>query len=210
VFNYPPSWQALELAEWRWHLPRRKRLNLFGTLTLVVDQPATVGDFCKIGEFMGTIQSIGLRSTRIRLPDDTLVTIPNGQISNAALTNISARGKILFSHIVPLTRATSSSQLQTVLSGIDELLRQRKDVDPETFRVRMLRIGSSSLDVELWAHLLTRDYREFLAKQEELLVSVLQIVEKSGTSLALPSQTLYVASQPVEPEQESGKSANSY
>jgi MscS family membrane protein len=170
--------------------------NLFGTVTFVTDQPARVGDFCRIGDFTGTIESVGMRSSRIRTIEDTVLTVPNGQLSTMTLDNISARGKILFHHMLGLSYSTTSDQMGAVLEGIEKLLREHQRIEGSSFRVRLLRFGTSSLDVELFAYVLTRDWREFLAIQQGLLVRILQIVEASGTSIAFPTQTLHVANQP--------------
>lgn len=170
--------------------------NLFGTITFVTDPPARVGDFCRIGEFVGTIESVGLRSSRIRTIEDTVLTVPNGQLSTMTLDNISARGKILFRHTVGLSYSTTSDQLSAVLNGMEDLLRNHQRVEAHSFRVRLIKFGGSSLDVELFAYVLTRDWVEFLSIQQGLLVRILQIVEANGTSIAFPSQTLYFANQP--------------
>jgi MscS family membrane protein len=166
--------------------------NLFGTVTIVMDQPARVGDLCRIGGFTGVIEKIGLRSTRFRTLENTILTMPNGQVSSLPLDNISARGKILFQHAVGLSYSTTANQLSAVLKGVEDMLRFHEKVESESVRVRLTRFGSSSLDVEVFAYVLEADLPRYLAIQQELLMNILRIVEASGTSIAFPSQTLYL------------------
>jgi MscS family membrane protein len=169
--------------------------NLFGTVMIVADRPLRVGDVCKIGDAAGTIEEIGLRSTRVRTVEQTLITVPNGQLASMQLENITARGKILFRHTLGLTYGTTSEQVKTVLEGIHNMLRQNPIVESDSVRVRFLKFNSSSLDIEVFAFILTRDWPSFLAVQEELLLRCMQVVEVSGSSFALPSQTVYLANR---------------
>ena len=70
--------------------------NLIGGITIVSDQPIRVGDFCRVGEYQGTVQAVGLRSTRIRTLGRTVVSIPNGQLAVMNIENFSLRDKIWF------------------------------------------------------------------------------------------------------------------
>jgi MscS family membrane protein len=167
--------------------------NVFGTVMIVVDQPVRVGDFCKIGDSMGTIEDIGLRSTRVRTLDRTVVTVPNGQLASMTVENYASRERIWFRHVIGLRYETTADQLRYVLSEIRVLLQEHSKVESGTARVRFIRFGGSSLDLEVFAYVLLADFAAFLEVQEELLLCIMDIIERAGTGIAFPSQTTYLA-----------------
>lgn len=167
--------------------------NLFGGVSLVADRPIQVGDFCRFGDRVGTIEAIGLRSTRIRTLDRTVVTIPNAEFSGLQLENYSARDRIWLKLKLGLRYETRPEQLREVLAALRRLLRDHPRVDPDPARVRFVDLGAYSLDLELFAYVLTSDFDEFLAIREEILLSIMDVVEASGTGFAFPSQTIYGA-----------------
>ena len=167
--------------------------NVIAGASLIFDQAVRVGDFLKMGEISGTVDHIGLRSTRIRTLDRTVVSVPNSQIANASLETISARDKFWFHPVVGLRYETTPDQLHAVVDGIRQLLLEHASIDRESVRVRLLRLGAFSLDVDVFAYLHARDWNHFLEIQEQLLFSVTEIVSRAGTSIAFPSQTMYVA-----------------
>ena len=167
--------------------------NVIAGASLIFDQAVRVGDFLKMGETMGTVDHIGLRSTRIRTLDRTVVSVPNGQIANASLETISARDMYWFHPDVRLRYETTTQELRNVLENLRALLREHPSVERDSIRVRFVRLGPFSLDVEVFAYLKARDWNHFLQLQEELLFGVTETVERAGTGLALPSQTMYVA-----------------
>lgn len=160
--------------------------NLFGGISVIGDRPVLVGDFCRFGTHVGTVMHIGLRSTRIRTLDRTIVSVPNGQFSAMELENFSARDKIWFHETLNLRRDTTSDQLQQVLSSVGEVLKQHPNVETGAIPVRFIGIGTYSLDVEVFAYVMTSDYDAFLGIQQELLLEVLQVVEHAGAALAVP------------------------
>jgi MscS family membrane protein len=167
--------------------------NVFGTVMIVVDQPVRVGDFCKIGDSLGTIEEIGLRSTRLRTLDRTLVMVPNGQLASMMVENYTSREKFWFHHIIGLRYETTPDQLRYVLAEVRECLQKHVRVDAATVRVRFIRFGSASQEIELFAYVLVTDVAVFLEVQEELLLHITDIIADSGTGLAFPSQMTYLA-----------------
>ncbi len=164
--------------------------NVIAGASLVFDQAVRVGDFLRMGTTEGTVDHIGLRSTRIRTLDRTIVSVPNGQIANASLETLSARDKYWFHPEVRLRHDTTPSQLYTVLEAIRQLLEAHSAVDRASIRVRFIRLGAFSFDVEVFAYLSARDWSHFLELQEALLFGVTDAVERAGTGLALPFQMM--------------------
>ncbi len=166
--------------------------NFFGALSILVDRPVQRGDFCRFGDKIGTIEDIGLRSTRIRTLDRTLVTVPNSEFSVLQLENFAARDRIRFFTILGLRYETTADQLRHLLIELRRLLISHPRVHPDPARVRFVSFGAYSLDVEVYAYVSTSDWNEFLAVREDLMLRIIDVVEASGTSFAFPSQTLYI------------------
>jgi len=171
--------------------------NVFGTVMLVADEPIRVGDLCRLGDTTGIIEDIGMRSTRVRTAERTIVTVPNGQASSMIVENFATRDKICFKHLVGLRYETTPDQLRQVLASVRKLLSEHPHVDKDSARIRLVRFGASSLDLEAWAYILAKDFDAYLKTQEELLLQIMDAVEASGTTLAFPSQTTYVAIDPA-------------
>jgi MscS family membrane protein len=167
--------------------------NLFGGVMIISDQPIRVGDFCKAGDHQGTVEDIGLRSTRLRTLDRTVVSVPNGQLATMSLENYTVRDKILFRHTIQVRYETSADQLRFVIAGIRRLLYEHPKVETEGARVRFMGLKDSALELEVYAYIPETVYAVFLAIQEDLLLRIMDLVEESGTSFAFPSQTTYVA-----------------
>src|SRR5216683_7041620 len=162
--------------------------NLFGGISVIGDRPDLVGDVCRFGDRTGTVMHIGLRSTRLRTPDRTIICVPNSQFSSMALENISGRDKVWFHPTLNLRRDTTSDQMLEVLSSFREILTGHPRVETGKMPVRFIGVGPYSLDVEVIAYVTTSDYDEFVALQQELLLKMLQAVEHAGTGLAVPLQ----------------------
>jgi len=166
--------------------------NLLGGVMIVADRPVRVGDFCKFGDKMGTVEDVGIRSTRIRTPDRTVVSVPNAQFSSLQVENFGVRDRIRLLTTIGLRYETSPDQLRWVLARLRDLLVAHEMVATETARVRFVGFSESSLDLEIFAYLDTADWNEFLAAREDLYLQMMDIVEQSGTGMAFPSQTSYI------------------
>jgi MscS family membrane protein len=161
--------------------------NLFGGVSLIADQPVRVGDMCRFGAQEGTVEDIGLRSTRVRTLDRTVVTIPNADFATMQLENLAARDRMRLTTTIALRCQTTPDQMRQVLVELKRLLESHPKVAPGSARVRFIHLGTSSLDVEIFAFVNTGDADEFLAVQEELLLRILDIVTASGTGFAFPA-----------------------
>jgi MscS family membrane protein len=170
--------------------------NLFGGLSLIADQPVRVGDMCRFGSQQGTVEDIGLRSTRVRTLDRTVVTIPNADFATMQIENLAARDRMRLATTVSLRYETTPDQLRWVLVELKRLLLSHPKVSPDPARVRFTRLGACSLDIEIFAFVKTGDGDEFLAVQEDLLLRIIDIVAASGTAFAVPSQVSYAATDP--------------
>jgi MscS family membrane protein len=167
--------------------------NVIAGVSLIADQAVRVGDVLNLGDIQGTVEDVGLRSTRIRTADRTVVSLPNGQIASMRLETLSERDKFLFHPVVGLRYKTTPVQLQSFIAGVHSLLDEHANVDSISLRVRFVRFGASSLDVDIFAYVFAHDWNNFLEIQEELLFGIMDILRTAGAEIALPSQSLYLA-----------------
>jgi MscS family membrane protein len=176
--------------------------NFMGALNLFADHPVRVGDICRYGEAaesgwhpVGRVESIGLRSTKIRKFDRTLITIPNAEFAQLHIVNFGKCDRMLLSTTLGLRYETSDDQLRFVLAELRELLHAHPKTihtvsDP--IRVRFVGYGDYSLNVAIRAYIRSTDYNEFLAIQEDILLRMMKLVGRAGTGFAFPSRTLYL------------------
>jgi MscS family membrane protein len=169
--------------------------NLFGSLSIGVDQPFRVGDDITVDTVSGTVESIGLRSTRIRTPDRTLITLPNGKLADMRVESFAERDRIRFVCVLALARSSSAAAVREVLLASRTLLQDHPKVWPD-LSVALARFGESSFDVEITAWFVTTDGAEFVKLREDVLLDLLEIVEKAGASLAYPTRTVRLDPDP--------------
>jgi MscS family membrane protein len=165
--------------------------NVIAGLVLFADKPVRIGDVCRFGDVRGTVEQIGLRSTRIRCPDRTLVTIPNSEFAKLQLANFSRRDRILLQTVLTLRYETTADQLRYVLAALRQLLAGHPRIVADSVRVRFTGYGEWSLNVELFALADTTAHDEFLAIQEDVYLQVMGVVQDAGCDFAFPSQTQY-------------------
>ncbi len=166
--------------------------NLFGGIVVIADRPVEVGNFCKVGEHTGTVEDIGLRSTRLRTLDRTVVSIPNSEFSSTRIENYAERDRIRIHSILQLGYDTSPDQLRYVLTELRKLVAAHPRIMENYNRVRFVNFGAHSLDIEFFAYVGTRDWLDFQAVREDVFLRVIDIINGSGAYFAYPSQTLYL------------------
>lgn len=169
--------------------------NLFGAFSIGLDQPFREGDFVKIDDFVGTVEAIGLRSTRVRTLDRTLITIPNGRLADMRVESFAVRDRIRLATNLSLVYSTSSSQMRDVLTGVEGVLRAHPKIWPDAVVVRFKELGASSLDVEVMAWFQTADWGEFQLIRQDILISFLEVVERAGSAFAFPTRTVHLVGQ---------------
>ena len=166
--------------------------DFIGGITLYADQPVLVGEFCRFGETVGTVEDVGLRSTRVRTLDRTVVTVPNAEFSNLQIENFTRRERIWYHPTIRLCYETTPDQIRYILVEVHRMLYAHPKVDSTSARIRFAGFGSSSLDLEVFSYVNVTDYGEYLEIAEDLNLRIMDIVAAAGSSLALPSQTTYL------------------
>ena len=170
--------------------------NILGGLTLFADRPVRVGDFCRYGSEVGMVHEIGLRSTRIRSLERTLVTIPNAEFSQMNLENFAVRDVRLLRTTLQLRLGTTMDQLRYLLAELRKLLLGHPMVTETPARVRFVDFGDYSLDVEIFAYLRCKDQDTYLAIREDILFRIADTVRQSGSDLAYPTRTVRFGPDP--------------
>jgi len=165
--------------------------NIFGAFALVIDQPVRVGDFCRFEDRVGTVEDIGLRSTRVRTLDRTVISVPNAQFSTMNIENFGPREKIWFHPVLALRLDTTAAQTREILDRTRELLDTHPKVE-KGGRIRLAGFGTASINLEVFAYVDTASYDEYVIIQEELLLRIMEIIEQAGTSIAMPGQMDYL------------------
>ena len=175
--------------------------NLIGGIILFIDRPVRMGDFCRFGKKIGTVEEIGLLSTRIRGIDRIVTSVPNADFSRRELENFAKRDRMLLLTTIGLCYETTSEQLRFVLAKLRSMLLAHPKLTEDPARVRFVKYGDYSKDVEIFVYADTSDWNEFLGIQEDVLLRVEDIVEAAGTGFAFPSQTAYLSRDSgVDPE----------
>jgi MscS family membrane protein len=166
--------------------------NIIGAITLYAASPVRVGDFCRYGDKLGLIDEIGLRYSRIRTLDRTVVTVPNAALAEMHLENFMERDKVWFHPQIRLRYDTTPDQIRYVLVEVRKMLYAHPKVDPDPARIRFSGFGEHSLDLDIFAYIPTRDFDEYLEVAEDINLRIMDIVAQAGCALAVPTQTLWM------------------
>ena len=175
--------------------------NLFGSITVFMDQPFSVSDYISIDGIEGTVEHVGLRSTRIRTPVNSLVTIPNSKIISTSVDNLGARRYRRIRTLLSLTYDTPAEKIEAFCEGIRELIRIHPFTRKDYYHVHFNEFAGSSLDVVLNVYLEVADYSAELKERESLLLNIIRLAEKLEIEFAFPTQTVHLASTPQDPFQ---------
>ena len=165
--------------------------NLIGGIILYIDRPVRVGDFCSFGEHRGTVENIGMRSIQLRARDRTIITVPNATFADMEIINWARCDTMQIHTTIGVRYETSMDQLRYLLVRIREMCLAHPMIDNERIRIRFIGYGDSSQDIGIRVYALTRDWNEYFAIKEDILLRVGEIVEQAGTGFAFPSRTVY-------------------
>lgn len=174
--------------------------NFFGSIVIFLDRPFAVGDWIKLNDVEGTVESIGFRSTRVRTWPATLVSIPNKTMANTTIDNWSKMPKRRVTQTIGVTYETDADQMEQAVDAIRGILVSDEGVDQEFIVVRFTDFGDSSLNILLYYFTKAVSFAEHMATKERINLAVMRAVRNMGLSVAFPSQTVYFGSSiPREP-----------
>jgi MscS family membrane protein len=158
--------------------------NFIGGIMIYADRPVRVGDECKFGDMTGIVEEIGIRSTRLRAKDRSLITIPNADFSKLRLINYSRRDRPLFKTRIGIQYGLNQQQLQGVIEGMREVLKSHWAALPESVEVHCADFGKEAIEIDVLAQLPGTTKIEEPATREDLLLKLFSVIEKSGGTLA--------------------------
>ncbi len=191
-FNMRTAFAGLGIGGLAIALAAQKTLeNVLGGVSLLMDKAVKVGDFCKIGTALGVVEDIGLRSVRVRTLDQNLLVVPNGALAQMQFENFASRRKCLIDQRFSLRIETDAGQLRFVLDRVQTMLDRHPAIEPGTSGVRVVNFAGASFDVQLWAYSETMDRPRFTAIQQDVILSIAEIVAAAGTRFAGPTQLTY-------------------
>jgi len=184
--------------------------NLIGGVSLLMDKAVQSGDFCKIGDQLGTVEDIGLRSLKLRTLDQNLLVVPNGMLAQMQFENMKSRPKLLIHQNFSLRIETSIEQLQFVLNTAQTMLHEHPTIESGTSRLRVTNFAGAAFELELFAYGETGDWSELTNIRQDVLLKIVEIVKAAGTGFAAPTRLIYQsaaavidhpASQPAMPDE---------
>lgn len=167
--------------------------NLIGGVSLLMDKAVNVGDFCKIGDRLGTVEDIGLRSLKLRTLDQNLLVVPNGALAQMQFENMRARPKLLINQNFSLRIETQVGQLRFVLDRVKSMLDEHPAIETGSSRVRVIGFAGATFEFELFAYGKTGDWAEFTVIRQNILLKIAEIVEAAGTRFAVPARLIYLS-----------------
>lgn len=165
--------------------------NVFGGISLLADKAVHTGSFCKVGDQLGVVEDIGLRSVKIRTLDQTLLVVPNSSMVQTAFQNFSSRKKCLLNQRFSLRIETEVEQLRYVRDRVQRMLDEHPAIERGTSRIRVANFAGAAFELELWAYGKTGDWGEFTVIREDVILQIAEIVAASGTQFAAPTQLTY-------------------
>ena len=175
--------------------------NLFSGIALMTDQPVRIGDTCMFNERIGKVEDIGVRSTRIRTLERSILIIPNREFSQMRLENLSRRDKMKLETVLQLTYNTSPSLMRQILKQLRALQEKHPNIVQDGYsRVRFLELGTHSLDIEFYTHVKTQKFYQYLAIREDILLAIMEIIHSCGAEFAFPTRTVHQFLHPVPTE----------
>jgi MscS family membrane protein len=166
--------------------------NLFGSLVVAIDQPFKVGETVKIGANTGTVEEIGLRSTKIRLVDKSLVVIPNKLVSSEAITNLSRFTQRRIEQVIGINYDATPEQLRFIVEDIRQCILAEAAVDTNSVMVFFRDLSASSLD--LWIVYVAQgpDFQQSLALKQRVNLEIMRLVAARGLTFAFPSSVMHL------------------
>jgi MscS family membrane protein len=172
--------------------------NLLGSLLIMLEKPFRVGHSVRVGGNEGTVEDVGFRSTRIRTPDNSLISIPNNAIVNATIENLSLRVTRRQRLVLQVTYDTPREKIEAIVSGVTQLILDHPSTKKSNFQVRFNNFSESSLDILVMFHLEVADSSTELQERERILFQIMELVNDNGVAFAFPTRTLQIVAAPAD------------
>lgn len=166
--------------------------NLFGSFVVVLDHPFKVGDYIRIGSDEGTVEDIGLRSTRLRSSTRTQIVLPNKTVAAEPVVNFTRMPQRRVDQTIGLTYSTTPEQMEALLADLRRIFQEDPGVHQEFVAVNFTGYSESSLDIQIIYFTADPDFKQHLDLRERINLKIMRAVAARGLSFAFPTQTLHV------------------
>jgi MscS family membrane protein len=173
--------------------------NLFGSLVIFLDKPFQIGDWIEIGDVEGTVEEVGLRTTRVRTFANSLITVPNLQFTTISINNWSRMKKRRIKMTIGVTYSTPRKKVKELIGKIRDIIDKDEKLHSDFYLVNFDNFGPSSLDIFIYCFTVTTNWAEFLNAKQEFMLKIMDCVKDLGIEFAFPTQTVHVESLPGEP-----------
>lgn len=167
--------------------------DFISSFSIIADKPFKVGDFIIVGELMGHVEKIGIRSTRVRSIDGEEIVMPNSELVSSNIRNYGRLQRRRALHTIGVTYNTDHKLLSDLTAWVKSILVGNNMVEDDSFRINLVGYGDFSINFELQFYVKTADYNEFLDIQEQVLLDIKQKFDEEGVEFAFPTQTVYMA-----------------
>jgi small-conductance mechanosensitive channel len=154
--------------------------NLFGAGILLADRPFRNGDVIAVGDVTGQVEAVGIRSTRIRTPDDTLVVMPNGKLSDALINNFGARRYRLFRTRVTLGHGATRDAVDRFTARLRALVDGQPGIAAEKTQLGVSQLSNDGIEIELVCYFRAQTGAEERAARHDLLLQIMRLAEEQG------------------------------
>lgn len=161
--------------------------NLVGSVSVVADQPVNVGDYCRFGTQEGTVEDIGIRSTRLRTTDRTVVTIPNGNFASMSIENVTKRDMFHFSQVFYVSRDSDIDKLREFLEQTQIYITNHPDTNSVWNQVRISGTQQDAYLIEVRCYLDVKGAMDFNQKQTDMILKIAELMKDTGLKNALPT-----------------------
>ncbi|HIG79724.1 MAG TPA: mechanosensitive ion channel family protein [Cycloclasticus sp.] len=166
--------------------------NLFGSITVILDRTFHTGDWIVVNDIEGSVEEVGLRSTKIRTFYDSLITLPNAIFITAKVDNMGQRRYRRLKCNISLTYDTPPDKIEAFCEGVKELIRLHPYMRKDYFHVYLNSLGPSSLDVLVYVFWETPDWSTELRERQRFLLDILRLAKAQQIDMAFPTQTLHL------------------
>lgn len=179
--------------------------NLFGSVVIFLDRPFHIGDWIEMGGVEGTVEEVGLRTTRIRTFANSLITMPNAMLTTTAINNWSRMKKRRIKTSIGITYDTPPEKVEAAVNKIRELIKTDPALLDDFFLVHFDQFGDSSLDIFIYCFTKTTNWAEFMDAKQAFYLNIMRAFNDIGIEFAFPTRSIHIESMPGEPEAMTGQ-----
>ena len=165
--------------------------SIFGTISVLTDKIYKIGDYIKVNNFEGTVESISIRSTKIRTLDNFLITVPNDICADSIIENVSKATKRKIDVIFGVTYSTSDEQIQRAMDIIKETVLSRTDIQKD-YHIFIDKLDSSSINIRFFGYAKTKSVYNFWNIRSKFIQEVVKKYRQENIEFAFPTQSIYI------------------